>query len=87
MQKLTKEYIDNHYRPYTYDEAKIKIGKYIIKRPGVYSDDNGAVYKISGIRKNGFQFFEGDCFHVSYRFENIIYDYVYDNGDVIGVKK
>ena len=86
MQKLTKADIDKHYRPYTYDEAKKKIGKYIIKRPGVYSDDDGSEYKIAGIKDNGFQFFEGDCFHISYKFENIIYDYVFENGDIIGVK-
>ena len=85
--KLTTKEIDAIVRPYTYDEAISKIGKYIIKRPGVYAADNGAVYKIAGIKNDGFQFFEGDYFHASYKFENIIYDYVFEDGSFIGIYK
>jgi len=87
MEKMTKKEIDAIARPFTLGEAKTVIGKYIMKRPGVYADDNGAVYKIIDIDNNGFQFFEGDCFHKSYKFENIIYDYVFENGSIIGIYK
>lgn len=85
MQKMTKKEIDAIARPFTNKEARSVIGKYIMKRPGVYDNDNGAVYKIIGVVNDGFQFFEGDYFHASYRFENIIYDYVFENGSLLGV--
>jgi hypothetical protein len=87
MQKLTKKEIDEIANPFTIKEAKPFIGKYIKKRPGVYANDNGSVYKILDIDNNGFQFFEGDCFHKSYKFENIIYDYVFSDDSIIGIYK
>jgi hypothetical protein len=82
----TKE-IDAIVRPFTMEEARTKIGKYIIKRPGVFLEDDGSVYQILDVKDDGFTFFEKDYFHESYRFVNIIYDYLFEDGSFIGVYK
>ena len=82
---MTKNEIDRIVRPYTMDEAKSKIGKYIIKRPGVFAGDDKSTYKIEDIQPDGFTFWEKDYYWKSYSFENSIYDYVFENGSIIGV--
>jgi len=85
--KLKMKEIDKIVRPFTEEEAKKHIGKYIIKRQGVYMDDDGSVYKIIGVKDGGFTFWEKDYLHKSYSFNNIIYDYIFENGTFIGVYK
>lgn len=85
MQKMTKKEIDAIARPFTTKEAMKCIGRVIKRRPGVYLDDDGSLFEIECVYDNGFMFWEGECFHESYKFENIIYDYVFENGSLIGV--
>jgi hypothetical protein len=82
----TKE-IDAIVRPFTTEEAKSKVGKYIIKRPGVFAEDDGSVYKIIDVQADGFTFWEKDFYWNSYKFDNIIYDYLFEDGTFIGVYK
>ena len=87
MEKLTKSEIDSKYIPYCECEARKHIGQYIKKRPGVFNDDTGRVYKILGCTNVGFIFWDKDIYHGMYRYENIIYDYVFENGNIIGIKR
>lgn len=85
-EKLKIKEIDAVVRPFTEEEARNYVGKYIMKRPGVYRDDDGSVYKIVDVKDNGFVFWEKDYLWNPYYFDNIIYDFVFENGDLIGVK-
>ena len=88
MQKQLKiKEIDALVRPFTPKEAYKYIGKYIMKRPGVYHDDDGSVYQIVGVTEKGFVFWEKDYLWNPYKFDNIIYDYVFENGELMGAKK
>jgi len=84
---MTTKDIDGIVRPFTAGEAKAKIGNYIIKRPGVFSEDDGNVYRIVDSGESGFTFWEKDHLHKSYRFENIIYDYLFEDESFIGTYK
>ena len=85
--KLTKKEIDAIARPFTDEEAVKEIGRIIKKRPGVFADDDGSEYKILGAKDGAFQFLDDDGVMVSYRYENIIYDYVFDDETLVGAYK
>ena len=85
--KLTMDEIDSLVRPLTEKEAYRYIGDYIKKRPGVFSDDDGSVYRIIDVKENGFVFWEKDVLRNPYKFENLIYDFLFENDNFIGVKK
>lgn len=85
--KLTTQEIDSKINPLNKYNARQFIGLYIIKRPEVFADDDGSVYKIIGITEEGFSFWEKDYLHTNYRFENIMYDYIFMNGRLIGTEK
>lgn len=77
--------IDEIVVPFTKETASKQIGRYIKKREGVFNDSDNSVYKIVGITETGFNFWVKDYFYKGYLFENIIYDYVFEDDTYIGI--
>lgn len=86
---ITIAEIRQNYRPFeNKSEANRTIhGRRIIKRPGVYLEDAGESYEIVktddiGVYFHGF--YDG---RMPYYYDNLMLDYLFEDGEVIGIAR
>ena len=59
----------------------------IMKRPGVFLDDSKEWYTIIETTDNSVVFENDKGERIFYEFENILLDYLFTDGEVIGIKR
>lgn len=86
---ITCKEIKQYYRSFeSRKEANSVIrNREIMKRPGVFLDDSKEWYTIIETTDNSVVFENDKGERIFYEFENILLDYLFTDGEVIGIKR
>lgn len=86
---ITYKELQEEYEPFNNAREAIPEikNRCIIKRPGVFSDDDGRKYVIQRVTDNGFMIYHHPEEETEYRYDNLLLDYLFDDGQPIGRKK
>lgn len=86
---ITCKEIKQYYRSFeSRKEANSVIrNREIMKRPGVFLDDSKEWYTIIETTDNSVVFENDKGEMIFYEFENILLDYLFTDGEVIGIKR
>lgn len=81
--------IKETYRPFSNVQEANRIikGRRIAKRPGVFNDDTGEIYNILRTDDNGVYFEDFQNGTMLYYYDNLLLDYLFEDGEPIGIKK